>query len=106
MRLRTEDFPPDYKLDFMQQVDPERIPRSEPYVTSPPALWVRDADGSVFTLGFDHGGWSTGEFEYEIVWNGHKTGEFACRIEYRGGIVRIYGRAGWRTWSTAGKRFI
>jgi hypothetical protein len=98
---------PDYNLKnlpFMRPVDPDRMPRTEPYVVSPPALQIRASNGDSFTLGFTPGDWATGEFEYDVVYNGRKTGEFACRIECRGGKIRIFGRAGWRTWN--GKTFI
>jgi hypothetical protein len=109
-KLRSEQFHRDYKFDFMQAFDPEGpIPKTDGYVCSPPALWVRDSDGSVFTLGTEHipgHQFPTGEYEYDVVWNGIKTGEFACRIEMRGGRIRIYGIQGWRTWSQPAKRFI
>lgn len=82
----------------------EHMPVTEGYVSIPPALVIRDGEGALWTLGFDRGGWRTGEFEYDVVRNGVKTGEHACRIEYRGGKIRIFGSAGWRTWS--GRTFI
>lgn len=82
----------------------EHVPVTEAYVCIPPALVIRDSGGNLWTLGFDQGGWRTGEYEYDVVRNGMKTGEFACRIEYRNGKVRIYGADRWRVW--AGTRFI
>lgn len=65
----------------------------------------------MWTLGFDQGaenfraGFSRlGEYEYDVVRNGRKTGEYACRIEYKAGRVRIFGSAGWRTWT--GRQFV
>lgn len=80
------------------------MPVTEGYVAIPPALVIRDNEGALWTLGFDQGGWRTGEFEYDVVRNGSVTGEHACRIEFRGGMVRIFGDAGWRTWN--GRVFI
>lgn len=91
------------RFPFMAPQGPH-MPVTEPYVAIPPALVIRDGEGALWTLGFDQGEWRTGEFEYDVVRNGAKTGEHACRIEYRGGKVRIFGAAGWRTWS--GRTFI
>lgn len=80
------------------------MPITESYVSIPPALVIRDETGALWTLGFDQGGTRTGEFEYDVVRNARKTGETACRIEFRGRKLRIFGEAGWRTWN--GKTFI
>lgn len=87
-------------LAFMRPQGPH-MPVTENYVCSPPALTVRDNDGSVFTLGFDYDEreWRTGRWEYDIVRNGEKTGEFGRIIERRQGRVRIWGADGWRTWN-------
>ena len=91
------------KFPFMRPQGPH-VPVSEAYVAIPPALVIRDNEGALWTLGFDQGGWRSGEFEYDVVRNGRKTGEHACRIEFRGGKVRIFGNEGWRTWN--GRTFI
>jgi hypothetical protein len=82
------------------------LPETESYVSIPPALVIRDREGAWWTLGFDQGGWRTGEFEYDVIRRGPEpdavprpTGEHACRIEFRAGIIRIYGERGWRTWN-------
>lgn len=93
------------KFPFMRSPG-EHMPITEGYVCIPPALVIRDGKGNLWTLGFDMGGWRTGEFEYDVVRNANKTGEKACRIEFRGGKVRIFGVAGWRTWSETHKAFI
>ena len=106
-RARPEELRPHYNLkafDWMAPFDPERIPRSDPDVESPPALWVRHDDGSTFTLGFDPGGWPTGLMEFDVVRNGRKTGEKACKIVKKNGKVRIYGQDRWRTWN--GRQFV
>lgn len=89
---------------FMRKKAQDTYDKTEAAVVSPPALWITADDGSTFTLGFDGGGERTGEYEFDVVRNGRKTGEFACRIEMRGGKVRIFGSAGWRVWN--GKEFI
>lgn len=91
------------QLPFMKPAGPH-MPVSEGYCCIPPALVIRDNEGALWTLGFDQGGWRTGEFEYDVVRNARKTGEHACRIEFRGGKVRIFGAAGWRTWN--GRSFV
>ena len=92
------------KFPFMRQAGPS-WPVSEDYVSIPPGLIITESDGTRWTLGFDYGGWRTGEFEYDVVRNGKKTGEFACRIEWsRRRGLRIFGKDGWRTWN--GKTFI
>lgn len=91
----------DYSFDlfpFMRPQGPE-APTTEPYVSIPPALVIRDNEGALWTLGFDQGGFRTGELESDVVRNGRKTGEFACRIEFRRGKIRIYGQDRWRTWN-------
>jgi hypothetical protein len=105
-RLRTEQFSRDYRVGFMMPADPERMPRTEPDVESPPALQVRADNGDVFTLGFDYTEERarTGLYEFDVVWNGIKTGEFACKIVRQWGKIRIFGAEGWRTWT--GSRFI
>src|SRR3984893_4816736 len=97
-RLRTEQLPRDYRHGFMLPTDPERMPVTEAYVSSPPALQIRANNGDVFALGFDYEAERvrTGMFEFDVVWNGIKTGEFACKIEKRGSEVWIFGEAGWR----------
>jgi len=98
---------PHYNLKrypFMKPQGPH-MPITEAYVCIPPALVIRDDEGSLWTLGFDQGStWRTGEYEYDVVRNGVKTGEHACRIEFRKRKVYIYGEAGWRCWN--GRTFV
>lgn len=101
------------QFPFMAAAGPQ-MPLTESYVSIPPALVIRESDGTVWTLGFDQGAfWRTGEYEFDVVRCGPEpgakptpTGDHACRIEMRKGIVRIYGEAGWRTWSRRGRCFI
>lgn len=76
---------------------------TEPYVESPPAYIITASDGSTFTLGSEYlqHGWI---FEFNVRRNDVDTGEFASKIVYQRGKVRIFGRDGWRVWT--GTRFI
>lgn len=82
-----------------------REDKTESYVTVPPALIVTASDGTTFTLGteFLGGGWN---MEFNVLCNDRDTGEFASRIECARGVVRIFGQAGWRTWSRSRRTFI
>lgn len=94
------------KYPFMRRA-PQEKRESESYVTVPPALWITDRAGNTWTLGFQRPArdpHNTGEFEHDIVKNGLVIGEWACRLEYRAGILRAFGHQGWRTWN--GKTFI
>jgi hypothetical protein len=92
------------RFPFMKPQGPH-MPVTEAYVAIPPALVIRDDEGALWTLGFDRGAsWRTGEYEFDVIRNGVKTGEHACRIEFRKNKVSIFGEAGWRTWN--GRTFI
>lgn len=80
----------------------EDSPESEPDVTCPPALVIRDREKNTWTMGFarpHRDPHRTGEYEFNVVRNGLSTGEYACRIEYRKGKIRIFGHEGWRFWN-------
>lgn len=89
----------------------ERADKTEAYVCVPPAFLITDSDGAAWTLGsryVDHGG---GEFEFNVLRNDIDTGETAMRIEYRRGVVRIFGRyaggkGSWKTFSRNRRHFI
>ncbi|HEX2653570.1 MAG TPA: hypothetical protein VHN11_07965 [Xanthobacteraceae bacterium] len=93
------------KFNFMAPQGPH-MPITEPYVEIPPALVIRDNENALWTLGFDYSEaeWRGGKHEYDVVRNGRKTGEFARKIEFRKGKVRIWGSDGWRTWN--GRTFV
>ncbi len=92
------------RFPFMAPQGPH-MPVTEAYVAIPPALVIRDDEGALWTLGFDRGAsWRTGEYEFDVIRNGVKTGEHACRIEFRKSKVRIFGEAGWRIWN--GRTFV
>lgn len=78
------------KFDFMKPQGPH-MPITEGYVAIPPALWIRDEEDALWTLGFDYNEleWRAGRYSYDVVRNGVKTGEFARHIEYRN---NSYGR--------------
>jgi hypothetical protein len=90
---------------FMKPQGPH-MPITEGYVAIPPALMIRDEENALWTLGFDYSEteWRTGRYEYDVVRNGRKTGEFARVIEFRKGKVRIWGAEGWRQWN--GRQFV
>ena len=81
---------------------------TEEYVSSPPALWIYDERGDVFTLGTDRGirmfDDPRGEFSFGVMRNGQDTGIFASRIERRNGKIRVFTRQGWRMWN--GNQFV
>ena len=75
---------------------------TEEYVSTPPALWIHDARGDVWTLGMQFARMSdapNGEFAFNVLRNGQDMGEFASRIERRKGTVRIFTRQGYKSWS-------
>ncbi len=92
-------------FDHMRPMGPS-MPITEAYVSIPPALWIRDSEDALWTLGFDYDEreWRGGRYEYDIVRNGEKTGEFGRVIEFRRRQVKIWGAEGWKTWG--GKSFI
>lgn len=74
---------------------------TEHYVSSPPALWVIDERGDVWTLGMTMQRHDTprGEFAFPVLRNALPVGEYASRIERRGGKIRIFCRDGWKRWT-------
>lgn len=84
----------------------ERENKTESYVCVPPAHIITDSDGAAWTLGtqyVDHGG---GEFEFNVLRNDIDIGETAMRIEYRRGVVKIFGHSGWKSFSRSRRSFI
>lgn len=92
-------------FSFMKPQGPA-MPITESYVCIPPALWIRDDEGALWTLGFDYSEteWRTGKYEYDVVRNGRKTGEFARTIEFRKRRIQIWGADGTRYWN--GRQFV
>jgi hypothetical protein len=109
----AEQLAPHYsfaRFPFMRPQGPA-MPVTEASVCVPPALWVRDSENALWTLGFDYSEteWRCGRWEYDVVRDGCITGAFARVIEYaidsRGNkVVRIFGADGWRTWN--GRQFV
>lgn len=89
---------PYMKLDGEQQF------QTENYVSTPPALLVLEANGDVWTLGFNQIRGPRGEYAFDVLRNGQFTGQHASRIERRAGRVRIFTVDGFKTWS--GNQFI
>jgi hypothetical protein len=77
---------------------------TEEYVSSPPALIIVDESGAVWTLGFTQISGPRGEYAFPVLRNGRETGEYASRIERRGGKIRIFTVNGFKRWT--GKSFL
>jgi len=82
----------------------EQLYQTENYVSVPPALVITDERGDVWTLGFQYGPAPRGEYAFQVLRNGHIVGEYASRIEYRGGKLRIFTDQGFKCWT--GRLFI
>ena len=76
--------------------------KTESDVTIPPALIITDSDGATWTLGTEYNVY----MEFNVLRNDVDTDEFAQRIEYRSGVVRIFGNYGWKTFSRNRRHFI
>lgn len=76
---------------------------TENYVSTPPALFIIDEAGAVWTLGLKHTMGPRGEYAFPVLFNGIDTGEWASRIERRNGKIRIFTLTGWKNWT--GKSF-
>jgi len=102
-RVRDANFEP-----YMAPTGPQKY-ITESYVSSPPALIIIDEAGIVWTLGMEFArnyGASDprGEYCFEVLANGHRTGEYASRIERRGGKIRIFTAQGFKRWN--GRQFV
>lgn len=93
--------------DYMHKPK-EQLFITESYVSSPPALWIHDERGHVFTLATDEPPHpdlaSQGEYTFAVNWSPSvsrvvNTGVWASRLERRNGKVRAWTRQGWRTWN-------
>ena len=75
-----------------------RADKTESYVAIPPARLITDPSGAVWTLGYEfvQRGW---RLEFNVLRNDKDMGQMAERIEMRGGVVRLYGKDGTRTWN-------
>jgi hypothetical protein len=76
--------------------------KTEPYVVCPPAYIITDSDGATWTFGTEF----NADGEINVLRNDISTGEFAQRIEYRAGVVKLYGTSGWRSFSRSRRHFI
>jgi len=76
--------------------------KTESYVVVPPALIITDSDGGTWTFGTEFNTYG----EINVLRNDVDTGEFAQRIEYRKGVVKLFGRGGWRSFSRNRRHFI
>lgn len=84
--------------------------RTESYVVCPPAMYITDDDGAIFTMGFEYIELGN-RYEFIVLRNDVPTGEFAERIEYtrragHSGAVQIFGKDGVRSFSRNKSCFI
>jgi hypothetical protein len=79
-----------------------RANRTETDVTIPPALIITDSDVTIWRMGLDY----NDRMEFRVLKNDQPTDEFASRIEYRGGVVTIYGHFGRKSLSRNRQTFI
>jgi hypothetical protein len=79
--------------------------KTESYVCIPPAFIITDSDGATWTLGFKYRIHHT-EYEFNVLRNDIDTGEMAKRIEYKQGLVRIFGQYGWKNFSRSRRHFV
>lgn len=100
--LALLDVPDDQKCLPFMVLQGEQRHVTENYVSVPPALTITDEVGAVWTLGFlaapkDQS--PEGEFAFDVLRDGVKTGEIASRIERRSSRIRILTRHGWKRWN-------
>lgn len=79
-----------------------RNDKTESYVSVPPAFLITDSDGAAWTFGMTY----NAHGEVNVLRNDVDTGEFAERIEYRDGVVRLFGRDGRRSFSRSRRHLI
>ena len=83
---------------------------TESYVCCPPACYITDDDGAIFTMGFDYIEYPF-KYEFMVLRNDKPTGQFAERIEYTrraggSGTVKLFGNDGVRVFSRNKSCFI
>ncbi len=85
----------------------ERQNPSERDVTVPPAFLITDSDGAVWTLGNEYA-IKNGLMEFNVLRNDvEATEETAYKIEYKGGVVTIWGHGyGRKRFSKSRRSFI
>ena len=83
----------------------ERESKTESYVSVPPAFLITDSDGAMWTFGAQYT-IHNGEYQFSVMRNDMDTGEVAKRIEYKQGVVRIFGDYGWKSFSRNRRHFI
>jgi hypothetical protein len=86
---------------------------TEEYVSSPPAAWIHNEWGDVFSLSTELGRqdeWPGGHFGWMVLVDQgqgpRRTGTVASQIERRNGNVRAFTRQGWRTWNAHVAQFL
>ena len=104
-------FDPQMLVGWANGLRFERENKTESYVSVPPAHIITDSDGACWTLGTEYVDYGGGELEFNVLRNDVDTGETAMRIEYRKGVVRIFGRyaggrGSWKSFSRSRRGFI
>lgn len=79
-----------------------RNDKTETYVCVPPALLITDSDGAAWTFGTQFNAYG----EINVLRNDVDTGEFAQKIEYQRGVVRLFGKYGWKSSSRSRRHII
>ena len=78
----------------------EQFHITDEYVACPPALWIRDDRNNQWTLDLKpHHRAPHGEFAFEVLVNGKRTGIVASRIERYHGKIRFFTDEGWKYWT-------
>lgn len=77
---------------------------SEPYVEIPPARVITDTSGAMWSFGQSYVKLDNGYYEFNVIRNDRDLDEYAQKIVYQKGRVRIFGKDGWRVWN--GRTFI
>lgn len=82
----------------------ERVNPSEAYVEIPPARLITDATGAMWSFGTSYKFDRDGHYQFNVVRNDRDLDEYAQKIVYQRGKVRIFGNGQWRVWN--GRAFI
>jgi len=88
-----------------------RANKTEPYVCIPPAFIITDSDGAAWSLSEDRPPNGNlvhhGEFQFKVMRNDFNIDDmYATRIEYRNGVITIYGDYGKKQFSRNRRHFI
>ncbi len=88
-------------LDYMKKGYTKEF-ITDMYVSSPPAAYIVDERGNVFTLGFkyqEERDSPKGHYSFNILINGKDTGQYGTHIERRNGKIRVFTKYGFKIWN-------